>query len=174
VTALDRLSPTSSGGELRAIIETPQGSRNKLKFEPADEVFAVSASLPAGMSFPFDFGFIPGTRAADGDPLDVLVLMDGPAYPGTAVEIRLIGVLEAMETGPKGKMVRNDRLIGVAKGSTERGDLHRLADLAPKLMKQIESFFETYNKLEQKAFEPRARRGPNRAAVLMRKAVVSD
>jgi inorganic pyrophosphatase len=174
VTALDRLSPRSNGAEVRAIIETPQGSRNKLKFEPADEVFAVSASLPAGMSFPFDFGFIPGTRADDGDPLDVLVLMDGPVYPGTAVEIRLIGVLEAMESGPKGKMVRNDRLIGVAKDSTERGDLHRLADLAPKLMKQIESFFETYNRLEQKTFETRALRGPRRAKTLMRKAVISE
>src|SRR3981081_1158203 len=80
--ALDRLPPRSTPGTLRAVIETPEGTRNKIKFDPTDGAMRITESLPAGMSFPFDFGFVPGTLAADGDPLDVLVLMDGPGFPG--------------------------------------------------------------------------------------------
>jgi inorganic pyrophosphatase len=169
MTALDRISPTNAEGEWRAVIETPQGSRNKLKYEPTEEAFAVSSSLPAGMAFPFDFGFIPRTRAEDGDPLDVLVLMDAPAYPGCIVEIRLLGVLEVDQT-KDGTTVRNDRLIAIAKGATERGDLDELSDMAPALMTQIESFFSTYSELDGKAFKARDRRGPRRAETLARKA----
>jgi inorganic pyrophosphatase len=171
VTALDRIRLRTDDGGLRAIVETPQGSRNKLKYEPIDEVFRVSCSLPAGMAFPFDFGFIPGTRGEDGDPLDVLILLDAPAYPGCLVEIKLLGVLEADETERSGQSVRNDRLIAVAKGSTERGDLKHLKDLAPNLMRQIETFFETYNGLDGKSFKPRGRRGPKRAEALIQKAL---
>jgi inorganic pyrophosphatase len=126
------------------------------------------------MAFPFDFGFIPGTRADDGDPLDVLILLDAPAYPGCLVEIKLLGVLEADETERSGKSVRNDRLIAVAKGSTERGDLKHLDDLAPNLMRQIESFFETYDGLDGKSFKPRRRRGPKRAQALIEETSVSS
>jgi inorganic pyrophosphatase len=154
VTALDRVPPRTDDGRLRTIVETPQGSRNKLKYEPIDEVFRVSCSLPAGMAFPFDFGFIPSTRGEDGDPLDVLILLDAPAYPGCLVDIKLLGVLEAEERERSGRSVRNARLIAVAKGSTERGALKHLKDLAPNLMRQIESFFVTYDGLEGKSFKP--------------------
>lgn len=75
--------------------------------------FRLGKVLPAGAVFPFDFGFIPGTQAADGDPLDVLVLMDEPAFPGCIVEVGLFGVLEAEQIEHR-KRVRNDRLIAVA------------------------------------------------------------
>jgi inorganic pyrophosphatase len=159
-----------SDGLWRIVIETPQGSRNKLKYIPVEEVFEVSSSLPAGMSFPFDFGFVPQTRAKDGDPLDILVLMDAPAYPGVVVEVRLLGVIEADQTERDGHTVRNDRLIAVAQGSTERGDLKRLGDLAPALITEIESFFGTYCDLSGKRFKARARRGPKRATTLIRDA----
>jgi inorganic pyrophosphatase len=168
---LTRLDHRTHDG-YRAVIETPQGSRNKLKFDELDECFEVACSLPAGMSFPFDFGFMPRTRAEDGDPLDVLVLMDGPAYPGCVVTIRLIGVIEAEQTERSGDVVRNDRLIAVASDSSERGDLERLVDLEPHLVDQIETFFKTYNGLLGKEFRPVARRGPRRAAGLVRKATV--
>jgi inorganic pyrophosphatase len=126
------------------------------------------------MAFPFDFGFIPSTRSEDGDPLDVLILLDAPAYPGCLVEIELLGVLEAEEKERSGRPVRNDRLIAVAKDSTERGDLKRLKDLAPNLMRQIEAFFVTYNGLEGKTFKPRGLRGPKRAKGLIQKALVTS
>jgi inorganic pyrophosphatase len=167
---LDELSQQDDHGRLRAVIETPQGSRNKLKYEPANGAFSVSASLPAGMQFPFDFGFFPRTKAPDGDPLDVLVLMDAPAYPGVLVGVRLLGAIEAEQQEGDGEPFRNDRLIAVAEGSTERGDLQGLADLDEQLLTQIESFFETYDRLTGKSFRPLRRRGRRAAETLLAQA----
>jgi inorganic pyrophosphatase len=82
------------GSLVRVIIETPKGCRNKYKYDPEFGAFKLSKVLPEGMVFPYDFGFIPGTKADDGDPIDVLLLMDQPAFPGCVIESRLIGVLE--------------------------------------------------------------------------------
>src|SRR5579871_5314832 len=81
-------------GRLNVIIETPKGSRNKFDFNHRQGLFELGKVLPTGMAFPYDFGFVPGTRAPDGDPLDVLVLMDEPAFSGCKVLCRLIGVIE--------------------------------------------------------------------------------
>jgi inorganic pyrophosphatase len=75
-------------------IEAPRGSRNKLKYEPAKKMYSLSKILPLGMALPYDFGFIPGTKAEDGRSLDVLVLTDKPLFPGCLVESRVIGVIE--------------------------------------------------------------------------------
>jgi inorganic pyrophosphatase len=164
VKGLDKLATHDDEGRLRAVLETPQGSRHKLKYEPAEGSFSISSTLPAGMSMPFDFGFFPRTKAQDGDPLDVLVLLDGPAHPGVTVAVRLLGVIEAEQSENGGKPYRNDRLIAVAEGSTERGDLHRLSDLDESLLTQIEAFFETYDRLTGKTFKPLGRRGERVAA----------
>src|SRR3954471_24825872 len=111
---LDRLEPGDHKGEHGAVPETRQGSRHKLKYEPDMHAFKMSNTLPAGMFMPFDFGFFPGTKAADGDPLDVLVLMDAPASPGVVVGVRLLGVIEAEQSDDGGEPYRNDRLIAVA------------------------------------------------------------
>src|SRR3954452_1294293 len=121
MTPLHELAAQDDEGRLRAVIESPQGSRNKLKYDVKLGLFRVTQTLPAGSSFPFDFGFIPGTRGQDGDPIDVLVLMDGPAYPGCLLTITLLGVIEAEQREPGGPRLRNDRLIALAEGSTERG-----------------------------------------------------
>lgn len=167
---LDRLPQTDEEGRLRAVIETPQGSRNKLAYEPETGTFTVKATMPAGMSFPFDFGFFPRTRAADGDPLDVLVLMDGPAYPGCLVPVTLLGVIEAEQSEGEGPAIRNDRLIALAIGSSERGDLRSVRDFAPSLVEQLESFFVTYDRFEGKAFTILGQRGPRRATTLLEAA----
>ena len=98
---------------LQVIIETPQDSRNKYAFDPEQEIFSLKKVLPAGMSFPYDFGFLPRTLAPDGDPLDVLVLMDEPAFPGCLLLARLIGVIEGEQIDGK-KRIRNDRIVAVA------------------------------------------------------------
>jgi inorganic pyrophosphatase len=84
---------------LQVIIETPKGSRNKYAFDHDQRIFALKKVLPAGMAFPYDFGFIPSTLAGDGDPTDVLVLMDEPAFPGCLLKCRVIGIIEG-EQGP--------------------------------------------------------------------------
>src|SRR5881392_941690 len=95
---------------VNVVIETPKGSRNKFKFDESCGVFSLGSVLPAGSVFPYDFGYIPGTRADDGDPLDVLLLMDVPAFAGCRVQSRLIGVIEAEQTDKDGTE-RNDRLV---------------------------------------------------------------
>jgi len=165
---LDRLATKDDEGSWRVVIETPQGSRHKLKYEPTLDRFRVSATLPAGMNFPFDFGFIPHTRADDGDPLDILVLMDAPAYPGCLVPVRLLGVIEADQTEKGGTTIRNDRLLAIAHGSTERGELHGLKDLGDGLLTELETFFSTFNQLAGKKFRVRRLRGAGRAAKVIK------
>src|SRR3954462_6402872 len=97
-------------------IETPKGSRNKIKYETPSGKFKLSKVMPEGMMFPYDFGFVPSTKAEDGDPLDVLVLTDAPLFPGCQVDCRLIGVIKA-EQEKEGETTRNDRLIAVAEAS---------------------------------------------------------
>ena len=99
-------------GIIQVIIETPKGSRNKYAFDPDQRIFELKKVLPAGMAFPYDFGFIPSTVAEDGDPVDVLVLMDEPAFPGCLLRCRLIGVIEG-EQGKKKDCERNDRIVAV-------------------------------------------------------------
>ena len=117
-------------------------------------------------SFPLRFGFIPGTRGGDGDALDVLVLMDEPAFSGCLVPCRLLGVIEAEQT-EGGKTDRNDRLIAVAATSRTHGHLQSLDDLNSKIVDEIEHFFVSYNTAKGKKFRPLGRFGPERARELV-------
>jgi len=159
---------------LEVVVETPQGSRNKLKYDPVHAGFRLSRVLPAGMAFPFDFGFVPDTRAEDGDPLDVLVLTDAPLPVGCVVDVRLIGVIEAEQREETGEVVRNDRLIAVARESTVHQETRRLADVSRPLLAQIEAFFGQYNRLEGKDFHVLHRRGIQAAENLVRLSLVAD
>ena len=155
-------------GELCALIETPKGSRNKYDYDAQQGVFRLGGVLPSGASFPFDFGFLPSTLGEDGDPLDVLVLMDEAAFAGCLVPVRLLGVVEAMQTERDGATMRNDRFIAVASNYRLQGDLQSLDDLAPHLMDEIEHFFVSYNEVKGKHFEPIARSGLERAEALIK------
>ena len=162
---LDRL-PAFEGRELTVVIETPKGSQNKFAYDPRLGAFVPKGMLPVGAMFPFDFGMIPSTLGDDGDPLDVLVLMDAPAYPGCIVPSRLIGVIEADQTEGR-KTERNDRLLAVASHSAVHRSTRRLSDLSVDLLNQIEHFFVSYNAVKGKTFSPRRRSGPARARRLV-------
>ena len=116
----------------------------KYKLDSREHVYTISHILPGDLAFPFDFGSIPSTLAADGDPLDVLIVMEVPSFAGCLVRVRLIGALEAKQT-QKGKTQRNDRLIGVAAESREYRNVRRLTDLRPRLIDEVEDFFVSYN-----------------------------
>ncbi|HEX3730192.1 MAG TPA: inorganic diphosphatase [Opitutaceae bacterium] len=167
---LDHLAPFKSRHTIRVVIETPRGSRNKFKFDPKLKAICLSKVLPEGMIFPFDFGFIPRTEGADGDPLDVLVLMDEPACPGCVVECRLIGLMEARQQEGK-KNERNDRYVAVATSSLEYKKLHDARELPAHLMEQVESFFVNYNRIEGRKFRPLRMLGPDGASRLARKSL---
>src|SRR5919202_2715942 len=159
----------ADSGELQVLIETPKGSRNNFKFDERLRMFRLSGVLPMGAVFPFDFGFVPATVADDGDPLDVLVLMDEPAFPGCVVLVRLLGVVEAEQT-EDGKTERNDRLIGVAAQSRDHQDLQSLDDLNANLVHEIEHFFVSYNSAKGKGFRTLGRRGPDVARRFVERA----
>ena len=148
------------------VIETPKGSPNKLAFEPRYGTFVLKGVLPVGAAFPFDFGFVPSTRGEDGDPLDVLVLMDAPVFPGCIVPSRLIGVIEAEQT-EAGETERNDRLLAVAANSATHRSIHELGDLSEDLVAQIEHFFVSYNEMKGKRFEIKGKAGQKRALKLV-------
>lgn len=157
-------------GELGAVIETPKGSRNKYDYDERQGVFKLGGVLPSGASFPFDFGFVSSTLGEDGDPLDILILMDEAAFAGCLVPARLLGVVEAQQTERDGNTMRNDRFIAVASNSRQHQDLHDLSDLAPTLMDEIEHFFVSYNVIKGKEFQPLERSGPRRALELLEEA----
>lgn len=148
--------------DLNVIIETPKGSRNKFNYDEEHGIFKLGGVLPAGASFPYDFGFVPQTTGGDGDPLDVLVLMDESAFAGCLVAARLIGVVEAEQTEEDG-MTRNDRLIAVAAESRQHKHVRALKDIADQLITEIEHFFVSYNTVKGKEFKPTGRFGPDRA-----------
>jgi inorganic pyrophosphatase len=165
--ALDRLPLRDADGNYRVVIEAIQGSRNKLKYEPHSRTLELHAVLPLGVSFPYDFGFLPSTLGADGDPLDALVLMDEPVAPGVVVRCRLAGVIEAEQQKKGGKPFRNDRFLLVATTSHRYRECETLADIAPDVLDEIERFFEFYQRQKGVAFRALGRHGRRRAAALL-------
>lgn len=151
------------------IIETPRGCRNKYAYDKKLQAFRLKKILPAGAVFPFDFGFIPRTKGDDGDPLDVLVIMDEPAYPGCVVECKIIGALKAGQSSNKG-MVRNDRLIAIPTGSHMYKDIDTVENLNKNILSEIEHFFVSYNQQEGKEFKPQGWTNSEGAMKLIQKA----
>jgi inorganic pyrophosphatase len=153
-------------GYVNVIIDTPKGSRNKFKFDERLGLFRLGGALPLGSVFPFDFGYVPGTQGADGDPLDLLILMDEPAFTGCLLSAKLIGVIEANQT-EEGRTTRNDRLIAVAADSRNHTHIRFLGDLNANLVHEIERFFISYNETKGKQFVLLGRFGPERAIKLI-------
>jgi inorganic pyrophosphatase len=156
---LNELSPFADEGLYNVVIETPKGSPNKLAYDPELGTFKLTAVMPQGSSFPFDFGFVPGTISDDGDPLDVLVLMDYPLTPGSIVEARLVGVISAEQTEKDGETEQNDRVIAVSPESTLYQHACELSDLPDELIDQVEKFFVNYNEQRGKKFAPTGQLG---------------
>jgi inorganic pyrophosphatase len=159
-----RLNPFEGDNNktVQVIIETPKGSRNKYAFDPEQHVFKLKRVLPAGMSFPYDFGFVPSTKAEDGDPVDVLVLMDEPAFPGCLLECRLVGVIEG-EQEEDGKKQRNDRIVAIEEANHSFADISHINDLGKQFVHELEMFFVNYHQLQGSKFRVLDVRGPSQA-----------
>jgi inorganic pyrophosphatase len=170
-SGLTKLPPRDArSGLVNVVVETPAGSRNKFKFDETRGLFLLHKVLPVGAAFPFDFGFVPGTRAEDGDPLDILVLGDEPTFTGCLLTVRLLGTIEAAQREGR-KTIRNDRLIGTPQTAKIRPAARSLEDVPARVLDQIEHFFVAYNQFEGREFVPRRRRGPAAAETRLRKAV---
>ena len=153
---------------VRVIVDTPQGSHHKYKYDEALGLFRLERVLAEGLVFPYNFGYVPSTMAEDGDPLDVLLLMDAPAFVGCLVAARLIGVIEAeqVEAGAR-RVERNDRLIAVADRSPLHAHITQLRQIEPGWLDQIERFFVGHAASHGKRFTPLRRGGAGRARRLL-------
>jgi inorganic pyrophosphatase len=158
---------------INVVIETPKGSRNKYAHDPERGVFALKKVLPAGMSFPYDFGFVPSTTAGDGDPIDALVLMDEPAFPGCVLQARLIGVIEG-ETIEDGEAERNDRLIAIELNTHSFAAIKTLEDLGEEFLAELEAFFVNYHELSNHEWRLLGSRGPRVARDLVKAAIAKQ
>ena len=147
---------------IQVIIETPKGSRNKYAFDAEQKVFELTKVLPAGMAFPYDFGFIPSTLAEDGDPTDVLVLMDEPAFPGCLLKCRVVGIIEGQQ-GKKKEKTRNDRVIAVENDNHSYAHVRHVQDLGKKFVKELEEFFVNYHRHLGKKYRVLDVKGPSEA-----------
>jgi inorganic pyrophosphatase len=159
-----RLTPLDEDDKqtIQVIIETPKGSRNKYAFDPEQKIFQLMKMLPAGMAFPYDFGFIPSTLAEDGDPTDVLVLMDEPAFAGCLLQCRVVGVIEGVQ-GKKKKNERNDRIVAVEQENHSYANVKHVDDLGKEFVRELEEFFVNYHKMLGKTYSIVAVKGPREA-----------
>jgi inorganic pyrophosphatase len=172
--SVQKVATPRKSRSIEVVIETPKGSRNKFNYDSRSHRFKLSKVLPEGMVFPYDFGFVPSTKGADGDPIDVLVLVDEPTFPGCLLECRLIGILEAEQKAMDEEKERNDRLIAVAQQSLVFAGISHLRDLNQTVLKQIEAFFVNYQKVREVIFTILSHGGPERALEALRQAAFKN
>jgi inorganic pyrophosphatase len=159
-----RLPPLDADaqGTIQVIIETPKGCRNKYAFDPQQRVFELKKVLPAGMAFPYDFGFIRSTLAEDGDPVDVLVLMDEPAFAGCLLKCRVVGIIEGVQ-GKKKEKERNDRVVAIEQENHSYAHIKHVRDLGKEFVDELEEFFVNYHELIGKKYRILDVKGPAEA-----------
>jgi len=138
---------------VKVIIETPRGSTEKYSYDHELGLFLLKKILPAGMVFPYDFGFFPNTKGGDGDPVDVLVICEFKSFPGCVMNCRIIGALLAEQKSKHGKE-RNDRFFAIPVLSRVFQHINAISDIPKKEITQLINFFMVYNLEEGKEFSP--------------------
>ena len=130
---------------LDVMIEIPKGSRNKYEYDKERNVIRFDRMLFSAVHYPSDYGFIPETLARDGDPLDALVLVWEPTFPGCLIECRPVGMFKMWdEKGP------DEKILCVPLDDPLWNHIKKLSDVPPHLLKEIEHFFKVYKELEKK------------------------
>lgn len=170
MTNLIKLPTWADEKNVYAVIETPRGSTCKLEFDPELKVFTLAKTLMVGLTYPYDWGFIPSTQAEDGDPLDVIIIHVSETYPGVVLRCRPIGILEILQKR-KGKEEHNDRIFAVPERSPLESNLEDIRDLPSRAVEELEQFFRATNALEDKELEflgvarPRSRHKGHQAGI---------
>nr|WP_228014777.1 inorganic diphosphatase [Fortiea sp. LEGE XX443] len=130
------------------MIEIPGGSKNKYEYDKELEAFALDRVLYSSVRYPYDYGFVPNTLADDGDPLDGMVIIDEPTFPGCVIAARPIGMLEMIDGGD-----RDEKILCVPDKDPRYTHVKSLNDVAPHRLDEIAEFFRTYKNLEKKVTE---------------------
>lgn len=166
---LINLPPFTEEEDVHVVVETPRGSRAKLNFDPKLEAFTLRKSLLTGLTYPHDWGFVPGTKADDGDPIDAMIIHDAATFPGLVVTCRVIGILQ-IEQKSKGKAERNDRLFVVPRLSHAEQSLRDVRDLTKPIQQELEKFFIATDELEDKKLKILGWKGPKAAVAAIKQA----
>jgi inorganic pyrophosphatase len=160
-------------GSLNVIVESPRGASSKFKYDPALDRFVLSRPLPSGVVYPHDWGFVPSTRAADGDPVDAMIVWDGVTYPGILVACRPIGVLNVEQTNvSKGGRERNDRLAVLPVKAPRLDTIATVFDLPERTRAELEQFFKAVTFFEKKDVKMLGWEGPERARAFVEASLV--
>jgi inorganic pyrophosphatase len=162
-------------GAVNVVVESPRGSSSKFKYDPVGGVFMLSRPLPSGLVYPHDWGFIPSTRAADGDALDAMVLWEGVSYPGVVLPCRLIGVLQVEQNRKSSPgRERNDRVLALPVRASHLEQIRSVGDLDPSTRAQLERFFEHVVAFERKAIRLLGWGDPAQADALLTASLTRD
>jgi inorganic pyrophosphatase len=140
---------------IRAIVEIPKDSGNKFEYDKELGVFRLDRPLYSPLHYPGDYGFVPGTLAEDGDPLDVLVLVSEPTFTGCMIEVRPLGVLDLVDAAES-----DQKILAVPSKSPRYGEIHTVDQIWTHLRREIEHFFTIYKELEGKQTRIEGWRGP--------------
>ncbi|AFY65867.1 inorganic diphosphatase [Geitlerinema sp. PCC 7407] len=145
---LSRIPAQPKAGVVNVLIEIPAGSKNKYEFDKDLQAFALDRVLYSSVHYPYDYGFIPNTLADDGDPLDGMVIIDQPTFPGCVIAARPIGMLEMIDGGD-----RDEKLLCVPDKDPRFANVKSLDDIERHRLDEIAEFFRTYKNLEKKTTE---------------------
>ncbi|MGD1907782.1 MAG: inorganic diphosphatase [Leptolyngbyaceae cyanobacterium] len=145
---LSRIPAQPEAGLINVLIEIPAGSKNKYEFDKDMQAMILDRVLFASVQYPFDYGFVPNTLADDGDPLDGMVIMDQPTFPGCVIAARPVGMLEMIDGGD-----RDEKILCVPAEDPRYKDVKSLDDIAAHRLDEVAEFFRTYKNLEKKVTE---------------------
>ncbi len=145
---LTRIPAQPKPGLLNVLIEIAAGSKNKYEFDKDLGALALDRVLSSSVMYPYDYGFIPNTLADDGDPLDGMVIMDEPTFPGCVIAARPIGMMEMIDGGD-----RDEKILCVPDKDPRYAHVKSLKDIPQHRLDEISEFFKTYKNLEKKAVE---------------------
>ena len=145
---LSRIPAQPAPGIIHVLVEIPAGSKNKYEFDKEMQAMILDRVLFSSVQYPYDYGFVPNTLADDGDPLDGMVMMDQPTFPGCVIAARPIGLLEMIDGGD-----RDEKILCVPAEDPRYREVKSLANIQPHRLKEIEEFFRSYKNLENKVTE---------------------
>ncbi len=156
-------------GDIYVVVETPRGSRAKFAYDPKLKAFTLTKSLLTGLTYPHDWGFVPSTKADDGDPMDMMLVHDAATFPGLVITCRVIGILQ-IEQKSDGKTERNDRLFAVPRRSHSEQDLRDVRELSKPVQQELEKFFIATDELEDKKLVILGWKGPKAGVQAIKEA----
>ncbi len=154
--------------QIEVIVEIPRGSRNKYEYDHQSHAIFLDRVLYSSVHYPTDYGFVPGTQAADGDALDALIIVEEPTFPGCHMQVRPIGVLLMRDEAGI-----DEKILGVPVADPRFDEIEELDDMEGHWLREIENFFDTYKLLEDKESYVQGWRGAEEARTVLRKYQVS-